>query len=137
MKQKVSLVLSGGGARGMAHIGVIEELEKQGYEIASLAGTSMGALVGGVYAVGKIDELKNWLYSLDKRKTFSLIDFTFSKQGFVKGDKVFQKMKDFVPDINIEDLKIPYLAVASDILRKKEVVFTSGPLLDAIRASVA
>lgn len=137
MKQKVSLVLSGGGARGMAHIGVIEELEKRGYEIVSLAGTSMGALVGGVYTVGKLEDLKNWLYTLDKRKVFSLIDFTFSKQGFIKGDKVFHKMKDFVPDINIEDLRIPYLAVASDILRKKEVVFTSGPLLDAIRASVS
>jgi NTE family protein len=137
MKPKVSLVLSGGGARGIAHIGVIEELEKRGYEIASVAGTSMGSLVGGVYADGAMDPFKEWMLTLDKLKVFRLVDFTLSRTGMVKGDKVFNKMKDFIPDTLIEDLKIPYAAVAVDLLNNKEVVFTSGRLFDAIRASVA
>lgn len=137
MKQIVSLVLSGGGARGIAHIGVIEELEKQGYEIGSIAGTSMGSVVGGVYALGKLETFKNWLLSLDKMKVFNLVDFTFSSQGLVQGDKVFNKMKEFISDKNIEDLKIPYAAVAVDLLKKEEVIFTQGSLYKAIRASVA
>src|SRR5476651_2334654 len=110
MKQKAALVLSGGSARGIAHIGVIEELEKQGFEITSVAGASMGAVVGGVYALGKMEEYKNWLYTLDKMKIFGLVDFTFSTDGFVKGDKLFNTMKKFIPDTNIEDLRIPYAA---------------------------
>lgn len=137
MKQKVSLVLSGGGARGIAHIGVIEELEKQGFEINSISGTSMGALVGGVYALGKMNELKDWLFSLDRIKVFQLIDFTFSSQGLVKGDKVFNTMKKFIADDNIENLKINFAAVATDIINREEVIFTKGSVFDAIRASVA
>lgn len=137
MKKNAALVLSGGGARGIAHMGVIEELENRGYEITSLAGTSMGALVGGIYALGKMDDFKKWMVSLDKFKVFSLIDFTLTRQGFVRGDKVFKKIKEFVPDSNIEDLRVPYVAVATDILKRKEVVFTKGSVFDAIRASVA
>ncbi len=137
MKQKISLVLSGGGARGIAHIGVIEELLKNDYEIHAITGTSMGALVGGVYAQGKMDDLKNWLYTLDKMKLFQLVDFTFSLQGFVKGDKVLKKMKDFIPDINIEDLSIHFQAVATDLLNKEEIVFREGSLYTAIRASIS
>ena len=136
-KQKVSLVLSGGGARGIAHIGVIEEIEKEGYEIFSVSGTSMGALVGGIYALGKMEAYKNWIYTLDKLKVFSLVDFSFSTQGLVKGDKVFNKMKEFIPDTNIEDLNIIYTAVAADIINKKEVVFTKGSIFEAIRASIS
>lgn len=137
MKQKVALVLSGGGARGIAHIGVIEELEKLGYEITSIAGTSMGALVGGVYAVGKITAFKNWICALDKRKVFSLVDFALSKQGMIKGDRVLKKMKDFIPDTNIEELKIPYVAVAADLLQREEVAFSEGSIYEAIRASIS
>lgn len=137
MKQKVSLVLSGGGARGIAHIGVIEEIEKQGFEIFSVAGTSMGAMVGGIYALGKMEAFKNWLYTLDKLKVFSLVDFSFSIQGLVKGDKVFNKMKAFISDVNIEELDIFYTAVAADIINKEEVVFTKGSIFEAIRASIS
>ncbi len=137
MNKKVSLVLSGGGARGTAHIGVIEEIEKQGFEIYSISGTSMGALVGGVFALGKMEECKNWLFTLDKMKIFNLLDFSFSTQGLVKGDKIFNKMKDFIPDSNIEDLKISYTAVAADIINKKEVAIKEGSVFDAIRASIA
>ena len=137
MKQKVSLVLSGGGARGIAHIGVIEELERQGFEIFAVSGTSMGALIGGVYALGKMEAYKEWLLTLDKKKVFSLVDFTLSSAGLVKGDKVFNKMKEFIPDANIEDLRIHYVAVATDILNKKEVVFNKGSIFESIRASIA
>jgi NTE family protein len=97
MSRKIALVLSGGGARGIAHIGVIEELEKRGYEITSIAGTSMGALVGGMHAAGKLEEYKEWMCSLDKMKVFSLVDFTFSADGIVKGDKVLNAIKALCP----------------------------------------
>ena len=137
MKQKAALVLSSGGAKGLAHIGVIEELKKQGFEISSVAGTSMGALIGGLYAMNKLQEYKKWVLTLDKVDVFKLIDFTFSSHGLIKGDKVFNKMKTFLPDINIEDLDIPFAAVATDITNEKEVIFTTGSVYDAVRASVS
>lgn len=137
MKPLVTLVLSGGGARGIAHMGVIEELEHRGYKIASVTGTSMGSLVGGIYADGAMDTFKEWMLSLDRRKVLSLVDFTVSRMGLVKGDRVFKKMKDFIPDCLIEDLNIPYAAVAVDLINNKEVVFREGSLYDAIRASVS
>jgi len=137
MSQKIALVLSGGGARGIAHIGVIEELEKRGYEVTSLAGTSMGALVGGIYALDRLREFKEWLFTLDRLKVFNLVDFTLSRQGLVKGDRVLKRMEEFIPDGDIENLRIPYAAVAADILNREEVVFTRGGVYDAIRASIS
>jgi len=137
MKKPISLVLSGGAARGIAHIGVIEELEKHGFEIKSIAGNSMGAFIAAMYVMNKLQEYKEWVLTLDKVDVFKLIDFTFSSQGLIKGDRVFNKMKTFFPDRNIEDLKIPYVAVAADITNMKEVVFTEGSIYDAVRASVA
>lgn len=137
MKRPISLVLSGGAARGIAHIGVIEELEKQGFEIKSIAGNSMGAFIAAMYAMDKLQEYKEWVLTLDKVDVFKLIDFTFSSQGLIKGDRVFNKMKTFFPDKNIEDLKIPYVAVAADITNMNEVVFTEGSIYDAVRASVS
>ncbi len=135
--KNISLVLSGGGARGIAHIGVIEELEKQGFNIHSITGTSMGALVGGIYAAGNLQAFKKWILNLDKIDVFKLIDFTLINNGFVKGDKVFSELKEFIPDMDIQDLQIKYSAVATDITNRKEVLFTQGNLLKAIRASVS
>ena len=137
MKKNVTLVLSGGGARGFAHIGAIEEIENQGYNISSIAGTSMGALVGGVFAVGKMDEFKKWAFKLGKQEILKLIDFSFSNQGLIKGDRVLKKMKEFIPDENIEDLKIKYTATAFDMAQNKEIVFREGSLYNAIRASIS
>lgn len=137
MPKKVSLVLSGGGARGLAHIGVIEEIEKRGYEIHSVVGTSMGALVGGVYAMGKMEEFKNWMYTLDRRKVFNLVDFTLSTHGMIKGDKVLNRMKEFISDKPIEDFPIYFAALAVNLIKKEEVVFTEGSIYDAIRASIS
>jgi NTE family protein len=137
MKQKVGLVLSGGGARGIAHLGVIETLEENGFEISSISGTSMGALVGAIYANGQLKAYKDWLYSLKKIDVFKLMDFTLSKQGFVKGDKIFKKMSEFIGDRRFEDLAIPLTVTATNISLKKEVVFNKGSIIDAVRASVS
>ena len=137
MGKNVTLVLSGGGARGFAHIGAIEEIESRGYIINSIAGTSMGALIGGVYATGKMNEFKEWAYNLNKHEIFKLIDFSFSNQGLIKGDRVLKTMKKFIPEANIEDLKIKYTATACDLAHNKEIVFREGSLYNAIRASVS
>jgi len=137
MQQSVSLVLSSGGARGIAHIGVIEELERQGFEIKSIVGSSIGALVGGIYASGNLKVYRDWMCNLDKKAVFNLVDFTLSTNGLVKGNKVIKELKKIVPDLNIEDLPISYTAVATDIKHKKEVVFEEGSLYEAIRASIS
>ena len=137
MDPNVTLVLSGGGARGIAHIGVIQEIIGRGYNISSIAGTSMGALVGGVYAAGKLNEFTDWAYTMDKQDILRLIDFSFSAHGLVKGDKVINAMKNFIPDANIEDLHIKYSATAFDLTSNSEVVYRSGSLFDAIRASIS
>ena len=137
MKKKIALVLSGGGARGLAHIGAIETLESHGYEITSISGCSMGALIGGMYAAGKLPEVKDWVLALDRRKVLSLVDFSLSLTHLVKGDRVMEALKEIVPDVNIEDLPIPYTAVATDWNSGKEVIFDHGSLYDAIRASIS
>ncbi len=135
--KNVALVLSSGGARGLAHIGAIEELESQGYTIRSIAGSSMGALVGGMYAAGRLNEFKDWMKTIDKRKILSLIDLSLSINHLVKGVRVIDALKEIVPDVNIEDLPIQYQAVATDWENGREVVFRSGSLYEAIRASIS
>ncbi|MFY0674067.1 MAG: patatin-like phospholipase family protein [Bacteroidia bacterium] len=138
MSKDVALVLSGGGARGIAHIGVIEVLEEHGYNIKSISGTSMGAVVGGIYALNKLNAFKEWLFKLDRTAVFRLVDFTIlGGAGFVKGERVLNTIKRFTQDANIEDLSIDYSAVATNIDKQTEVVFTSGSLFEAIRASIA
>ena len=132
---KVSLVLSSGGARGIAHISVIESLLDDGYEIVEVSGTSIGSLVAAFFACGKLDLFKNWVLKLDKIKTFSLMDFTVSQSGIIKGDKVFSSLKKIIPDEKIENLEIPISIIATDIFNNKEVVIRSGSMYDAIRAS--
>jgi NTE family protein len=133
----VSLVLSSGGARGMAHVGAIEALEEKGYEIVSIAGCSTGALIGGIYATGQLSKFKDWMCNLDKVDVFSLMDFTFSSQGFIKGEKVFGELKKLIADSEIENLNIPFCCTAVEIPSGKEKVFSSGSLYEAIRASVS
>lgn len=137
MGKDVALVLSSGGARGLVHIGVIEELLEQGYNITSIAGASMGALVGGVYAAGKLSEFREWMKTIDKRKMVELTDFSFSFNHLVKGVRIIDAIKEFVPDSQIEDLSIPYCAVATDWENGREVTFRKGSLFGAIRASIS
>jgi len=135
--KNIALVLSGGGAKGIAHIGVINELERQGYNITSIAGTSMGALVGGIYAAGELKKFQDWMCSLTKEYVIKLVDLSFFGKGLIKGNRVLDKIKEIIPERNIEDLSIPFCAVATDILNGKEVHFTQGKLFGAIRASIS
>lgn len=133
----VSLVLGSGGARGYAHIGAIEELRAQGYDIRSIAGCSMGALVGGIYAAGKLDDYRDWSRSLQRLDVLRLLDWTLSGGGFIKGDRVIGQIKSLINEVRIEDLPISYTAVAVDLYAQREVWFSRGPLFDAIRASIS
>ena len=133
----VALALSSGGARGLAHIGAIEELESNGYHITSIAGCSMGALIGGVYAAGKLEEFREWMKTIDRKKMLELTDFSFSINHMVKGNRIIEAIMDFVPDIAIEELPIPYCAVATDLKAGREVVIDKGSLFEAIRASIS
>ncbi len=135
--KNVALTLSSGGARGLAHIGAIEELEVRGYTISSIAGCSMGALIGGVYAAGKLEEFREWMKSINKKKMLELTDFSLSLNHLVKGRRIIEAIMEFVPDVAIEELPIPYSAVATDIRSGKEVVFNKGSLFEAIRASIS
>lgn len=137
MEKNVALVLSSGGARGLAHIGAIEELEAQGYRITSIAGCSMGALIGGVYAAGKLKEFREWMKTVDRKKMLELTDFSLSINHIAKGSRILEAIMEFVPDMPIEDLPIPYCAVATDLKAGREVVFDKGSLFDAIRASIS
>ncbi len=133
--KSVSLVLGSGGARGMAHIGVIEVLEERGYQIAEIAGSSVGALVGGIFAKGNLPEFKEWSWNLGRVDVFGLMDFSFSSRGFIKGDKVFSELQKIVGECLIEELDFPFCCNAVDYLEGTEKVFESGSLFAAIRAS--
>ena len=137
MKKRVSLALSSGGPRGFAYIGAIEELVARGYDIGSVAGTSIGSLVGGIYAAGKLEEFKEWLFALDAWKVFTLMDLSIGKNHLVKGERIIEAMMEIVPDVNIESLPIPFRAVATDLYTGEEVVFDRGKLFEAIRASIS
>ena len=136
-KTTVSLVLGSGGARGLTHIGIIRYLEENGYQITSVAGSSMGALVGGIYAAGKLKEYTAWVRGINKLDILRLLDISLVGGGFVKGDKIIGTLRELIGDRLIEDLPIPFTAVASNIVNGKEVWLSKGPLFDAIRASIA
>lgn len=133
----ISLVLGSGGARGMAHIGVIQVLEERGYDIRSISGSSIGALVGGTYAAGELATYREWVCALERLDVLRLLDFSFSGTALFKGERLINTLKELIGDRNIEDLPISYTAVATDLEESKEVWLSRGPLFDAIRASIA
>ena len=137
MAGTVALVLGSGGARGMAHIGVIEELESRGYEIVSVSGCSMGAVIGGFYSAHKLDIFYQWAKSLNYIEVLKLVDFSLISNGAIRGDKLFSVLLEMLGDIQIEDLPVPFTAVATDLISSKEVWFQRGSLEQAMRASVA
>lgn len=136
-KKDVALVLSSGGARGLAHIGAIEALESRGYHIRSIAGTSMGALVAGMYATGHLEDYREWMKTVDKRKIRELTDYSPSLDHLVRGKRIIDTLMGIVPDTQIDALPIPYAAVATDWETGHEVVITHGSLYAAIRASIS
>lgn len=134
----VSLVLGSGGARGLAHIGVIRALEEAGvFDIRSVSGSSIGALIGGMYAAGKLDAYEQWVRTLDTGDIWGLLDFSFTWAGLFKGEKLMSKMKDMLGDVQIEDLPVAFTAVATDVARRREVWLDRGSLYEAVRASIA
>ena len=133
----VSLVLGSGGARGLAHIGVIHWIEENGYKIESISGCSIGALIGGIYAAGRLDEFEHWVRAITKLDIVTLLDISWSRSGLVKGDKIIDTLVELVGNQLIEDLPVRYTAVASDIINEKEIWINSGSLFDAIRASIS
>ena len=133
----VALVLGGGGARGYAHIGAVEVLMEHGFNITSVAGTSMGALVGGLFAAGKLDELKEKVITVNRRKILSLLDLSPGLDHIATADKLSGLLDAIAGGMNIEQLPIPFCCSATDIVSGREKVFRSGPLSQAIRASIS
>ena len=134
---RVALALGSGGARGYAHIGVINELQERGYEIVGIAGSSMGALVGGLQAAGKLDEFAEWAKSLTQRAVLRLLDPSITAAGVLRAEKILDAVRDILGEVTIEELPIPYTAVATDLIAGKSVWLQRGPVDEAIRASIA
>ena len=135
--KKVALVLGSGGARGYAHIGALDVLNERGYEVVAVAGSSMGALVGGLHAAGKLADYTDWVTSLTQRDVLRLLDVSLNGPGVLRLERVLARVTEYIDGVQIEDLPIPFTAVASDLGARREVWFTSGPLETAIRASIA
>ncbi|MEO7067694.1 MAG: patatin-like phospholipase family protein [Rhodanobacter sp.] len=136
-KPTVALALGSGGAKGLAQIGVIEELETQGFQIVAIAGSSMGALIGGIHAMGKLDVYRDWVCALARFDVLRLVDWTFSGGGLIKGERIIETLRTLIGDTQIETLPLAFTAVATDLDREREVWLTRGSLFDAIRASIA
>lgn len=138
MSKHVALVLGSGGARGLAHIGAIEALEERGYTISSIAGCSMGSIIAGMYASGQLKEAKEWFLQVDKQLILRMMDINLlSGNSLVKGQRIIEELEKVVPDRPIEQLNIPCTIVASDMISTEEVVFQTGSLFEAVRASIS
>ncbi len=136
-KPAIALALGTGGARGLAHIGAIEAIEAAGYRIVAISGSSMGALIGGIHAAGKLDVYRDWVCALQKMDVLKLVDWTLSGAGLIKGERIIGVLRELIGEVNIEELPIPFTAVTTDLDRERELWLTRGPLFDAIRASIA
>lgn len=135
--RRVAVALGAGGARGYAHIGALQVLAERDYEVVALAGTSMGALVAGVTAAGKLEPYTDWSLSLTQREVLRLLDPTLTGGGAIRAERVIGKVAEILEGALIEDLAIPFTAVATDLGARREVWFQRGPVSTAIRASVA
>lgn len=134
---RVALALGSGGARGYAHIGVIAELEARGFEIVTVAGSSMGALVGGLYCAGKLDDYVDWISGLSQLDVVRLLDVSLTKPGVIGAERILLRVREILGDTAIEDLPVPFTAVATDLNAGRAVWFQRGVLADALRASIA
>ncbi len=133
----ISLVLGSGGARGLAHIGVIQWLTENGYDIRSIAGSSIGALVGGIFAANKLDVYADWVSTLERIQMVRLLDPAFGRTGLFKGERIIGVLREMIGDFEIGDLPVSFTAVAADLASGEEVWLREGKLFDAIRASIA
>lgn len=136
-RRRVALALGGGGARGYAHIGVIDELRDRGYQIVGVSGSSMGALVGGLHAAGKLNEFADWAKSLTQRAVLRLLDPSLTAAGVLRAAKILDAVREILGEVAIEELPIPYTAVTTDLIAGRSVWLQRGPVDEAIRASIA
>ena len=136
-RTRVAVALGGGGARGYAQIGILGVLEERGYDIVSIAGTSMGAVVGGLYSAGGLDAYSEWVCGLAHRDVLRLYDVSPRAPGAIRGERIFARVTDILGDVRIEDLPLPFTAVATDLMAGEEVWFQEGPVDAALRASAA
>ena len=136
-KSKIALALGGGAARGWAHIGVLKALDEEGIEVGMIAGTSIGALVGGCYLAGKLDELETFARSLTMRRIAGLLDFAIGGGGLFGGLRLTKRMQEHLQDMSIEDLDRTFVAVVTEVNSGHEVWIGQGSLITAIRASYA
>ena len=136
-RRNISLVLGSGGARGLAHIGVIDALEEKGFQINEVVGCSIGSLVGGIYAKGDLETFRTWITKLSSYDVWSLLDFTWKGTGWVKGDRVLTKIRKQIPDINIEEMPILFSAVSTNLTKGEDVNIVKGSMFEAIRSSIA
>ena len=134
---RIGLALGSGGAKGLTYIGVIEELERRGFDIVAVSGSSMGALIGGIHAAGKLDVYRDWVSSLERMDVLKLVDWTLSGGGLIKGERIIGTLRELIGEVEIEDLSMDFTAVATDIDHRREIWLSRGPLFDAIRASIA
>jgi NTE family protein len=134
---RVGLALGGGAARGFAHIGVIRTLAAAGYEIDAIAGTSIGAVIGACYAAGKLDEIEEWALSLTRRRVLGLLDFSVQGRGIIAGSRLGRLLNRDLGRLSIEELSLPFAAVATEIGTGHEIWLTKGSLVTALRASYA
>jgi len=136
-RPKIGLALGSGSARGLAHLGVIRAIEDVGIEVDLVAGTSMGAFIGAIFASGNLDRLAAGFLDFDWKIIASMLDPVFPKSGLIDGQKIADFVRTHVHNASIEDLSIPFRAVATDIMNGEEVVIETGDLIEAIRASIA
>jgi NTE family protein len=137
MAKRAALALGSGGARGYAHIGVIHELRDRGYEVVGVSGSSMGALVGGLFAAGSLDEFTEWATSLTGPAMLRLLDPSITAAGVFRAGKIFDAVRELLGTVTIEELPMPYTAVTTDLIAGRSVWLQRGPLDEAIRASIA
>lgn len=137
VKKRVALALGSGGARGYAHIGALQVIRERGLKVVAISGVSMGALVGGLAAAGRLDEYATWVTGLRRTDVLRLVDPTWSAPGAISAERILGEVGELIEGVAIEDLKLPFTAVATDLVARREVWFQRGPLHAAIRASIA
>jgi len=135
--RRVAIALGSGGARGYAHIGVIEEIEARGWEVVGVAGSSMGAVIGGLYVAGGMESYRDWVVGLGRRDVMRLVEPGMGGAGLLRASKVMSQVSKHLGDLNIEDARMPYTAVAVDLVSEREIWFTAGPMIEAMRGSIA
>ncbi len=136
-KRKIGIALGSGSVRALAHIGILKALKEEKIPVDFIAGTSMGALIGALYVTDTIDEFEKFIRKADWKTIVAYCDFVFPRMGLVQGDRLIRLLKRFFKDKQFEDARLPFTAIATNLLNGQEIRMNSGPLVPAIRASIS